>query len=421
MALLTALLVLSFIAAMYMAWTIGANDVANAMGTSVGSGAISLKRAIIIAGVFDFLGALLVGGHVSTTIKGGIFDPSAFSDNIYIVYGMFAALLGTAIFITVATYFSIPVSTSHGIVGGIVGFAVTSSLLNFIEFSDISGMKLVEIVISWLVSPVAGGIFAFITFYIVKRYIMHANKPILAVKKLIPIFVGVVLTILALSIIYKGLKNLGLGDELPPLTAFTICIAIGFIGILITVLLVKKVKLRDKETEVDLIERIFGYLLILTASYIAFAHGANDVANAIGPFAAVISIYNNPTVGIDPSSTIPIWVLFVGGIAIIIGISTWGYKVIETMGRKITKITPSRGFAATFGAATSVLICSRLGMPVSTSHCAVGGVVGVGFVKGAGSIDFRVLKKIGLSWVITIPAAALLTVVIFLLLLALTL
>ena len=409
-------MVIAFISAMYMAWTIGANDVANAMGTSVGSGAVTLKRAIIIAGVCDFLGAVLVGGHVSTTIKGSIFDPTAFGDVNYIVYGMLAALLGTAIFVTIATYFSLPVSTSHGIVGGIVGFAVISSFLKIISFSDINGMKLIEIVISWVVSPVAGGIFAFATFYLVRNKIIHADEPRRALRKWIPIFVGVVFTILSLSIIYKGLKNLGVGDELPPITALILCLAIGLLAVLVTTLLVKRIKIRKGERDLDLIERIFGYLLILTASYIAFAHGANDVANAIGPLAAVISIYRNGL--IDPTSTIPIWVLLCGGVAIIIGISTWGYKVIETMGRKITKITPSRGFAATFGAATSVLICSRLGMPVSTSHCAVGGVVGVGFVKGAGKIDFKVVRNIALSWLITIPATALLTVVIYLFLIA---
>ena len=231
MTLLTVLLILTIIAAMYMAWTIGANDVANAMGTSVGSGAMSLRRAIIIAGIFDFLGAFLVGGHVSTTIKGEIFDPTAFSDPIFIVYGMFAALAGTAIFITVATYFSIPVSTSHGIVGGIVGFSVTSSLLGKIAFSDISGMKLVEIVISWVVSPVAGGFFAFATFLLVKKLIMHSDHPRIAIKKWIPVFVGVVFTILALSIIYKGLKNLGLGDELPVTTALALSLAVGFVSV----------------------------------------------------------------------------------------------------------------------------------------------------------------------------------------------
>jgi len=409
-------MVMAFISAMYMAWTIGANDVANAMGTSVGSGAVTLKRAIIIAGVCDFLGAVLVGGHVSTTIKGSIFDPTAFGDVNYIVYGMLAALLGTAIFVTIATYFSLPVSTSHGIVGGIVGFAVISSLLKIISFSDINGIKLIEIVISWVVSPVAGGIFAFITFLFVRNKIIYAEKPRKALRRWIPIFVGVVFTILSLSIIYKGLKNLGLGDELPPITALILCLAVGMTAVLATTLMVKRIRIRKGENEVDLVERIFGYLLILTASYIAFAHGANDVANAIGPLAAVISIFENGL--IDPRSTIPIWVLLCGGVAIIIGIYTWGYKVIETMGRKITKITPSRGFAATFGAATSVLICSRLGMPVSTSHCAVGGVVGVGFVKGAGKIDFKVVRNIALSWLITIPAAALLTIVIYLFLIA---
>lgn len=416
MEILTILVIIAIFAAMYMAWTIGANDVANAMGTSVGSGAISLKQAVIIAGIFDFLGAVLVGGNVSATIKGSIFSPAQFGSNtIVIVYGMLAALLGTAIFITVATYFCLPVSTSHGIVGGIVGFAVVSAGLDFINFSDISAITIIEIVISWVVSPIAGGLLGYIIFRIVKKKIMHRSRPIAALKRFAPIFVGVVFTILALSIIYKGLKNLGLGDELPVSTALALSLAIGSIATLITTILTKKVYKRKGEDEFDVIERVFSYLLILTASYIAFAHGANDVANAIGPLAAVISIFNDGEVMVNAG--IPIWILILGGISIIIGIATWGYKVIETVGRKITSITPSRGFAATFGAATSVLICSKLGMPVSTSHCAVGGVVGVGFVKGAGTIDLKVVRNIALSWIITIPAAALLTIIIYLLLL----
>jgi len=411
--LITIFLILAILASLYMAWTIGANDVANAMGTSVGSGAISLKKAVIIAGIFDFLGALLVGGNVSATIKGEIFDPSSFSNQNYIAIGMFAALLGTALFITLATYLNLPVSTSHGIVGGIVGFSITSAFQGHMSFSAINYQKIIEIVISWLVSPVAGGVFAFITFFIVRKYIFHSDNPKKAIKNIVPIFVAVVFFILALSVIYKGLKNIGL-YELDIITALEIALIAGIISWLLSMVLVRMIKQRKGESENDLVDRIFGYLLILTACYIAFAHGANDVANAIGPLAAVFSISKQGFV--DPSSSIPLWVLLLGGFAIIIGISTWGYKVIETVGSKITNITPSRGFAATFGAATSVLICSKLGLPVSTSHCAVGGVIGVGFIKGAGAIDFKVVRKIALSWIITIPAAALLTVIIYMLL-----
>ncbi len=411
--LISILLILTVLAAIYMAWTIGANDVANAMGTSVGSGAISLRTAIIIAGLFDFLGAVLVGGHVSATIKGSIFDPAAFANAQLIAYGMFAALLGTALFITLATYLNLPVSTSHGIVGGVVGFAVTSAVMGHIQFSDIAGGKLIEIVISWLVSPLAGGVFAFLTYLIVKRTILHSNTPRKAARKVVPVFVGVVFFILTLSIIWKGLKNLGL-SELPFVHVLGIALSSAVIAGLLAYILLQRTRHRKGDGKYDLVDRIFGYLLILTACYIAFAHGANDVANAIGPLAAVISIFNHGY--IDPNASIPIWVLFIGGIAIIIGIATWGYKVIETIGTKITVITPSKGFAATFGAATSVLICSKMGLPVSTSHCAVGGVIGVGLSRGTGAIDFKVVRNIALSWVITIPAAATLTVIIYLVL-----
>ena len=417
LALLTALLVLSFIAAMYMAWTIGANDVANAMGTSVGSGAVTLKKAIIIAGIFDLLGAVLVGSHVTATIKDKIIDIDSFTGpdgKMIVISGMLAALLGTAIFMTIATYFKLPVSTGHGIVGGVVGFGLISSLIGEMDITAINGYKLLEISASWIISPLAGGVLAFILFAIIKRYVLHSDNVIKAVKRMSPLFVGVVFFILSLSIIYKGLAGLGL-DNVPFTHALLVSTEIGVLSGLVCRLLVRDLRLKKGESNYDMVERIFGFLLIITSCYIAFAHGASDVSHAIGPLAAVISIYYN-----DPVSAVPLWVLIVGGGVIVLGISTWGYKVMETMGRSITKITPSRGFAATFGAATSVLICSKLGLPISTSHCAVGGVVGVGFVKGAGSIDFRVLKRIGLSWIITIPAAAFLSVVIFLIILAVT-
>jgi len=414
--LLTVLVVLAFIAAMYMAWTIGANDVANAMGTSVGSGAVSLKKAIIIAGIFDLLGAVLVGSHVTTTIKNDIIDLGSFGGTndakVYVIAGMFAVLLGTALFMTVATYLKLPVSTGHGIVGGMVGFGVLSAIMGEMSYSAINGYKILEIAASWVVSPIGGGALAFFLFWIIRKFILHADDRIKAVKRLSPLFVGAVFFILCQSIIYKGLEAIHL-DSISLGWAVLLSFEIGVLAALICRLLVLKIRLKKGEDDVDLVERVFGALLIITSCYIAFAHGASDVSHAIGPFAAVISILRN-----DPNSALPLWVLFAGGITIVIGISTWGYKVMETMGKKITKITPSRGFAATFGAATSVLICSKLGLPISTSHCAVGGVIGVGMVKGAGALDVRVLRRIGLSWIITIPATAIITVIIFLVLVA---
>jgi len=282
------------------------------------------------------------------------------------------------------------------------------------DITAINGYKLLEISASWVISPLAGGVLSFILFAIIKRFVLHSDNVIKAVKRMSPLFVGVVFFILSLSIIYKGLAGLGL-DDVPFTQALLVSTEIGVLSGLVCRLLVRDLRLKRGESDFDMVERIFGFLLIITSCYIAFAHGASDVSHAIGPLAAVISIYYG-----DSVSAVPLWILIVGGAVIVLGISTWGYKVMETMGRKITKITPSRGFAATFGAATSVLICSKLGLPISTSHCAVGGVVGVGFVKGAGSIDFRVLKRIGLSWIITIPAAAFLSVIIFLIILAVT-
>lgn len=409
-------MVIAFIAAMYMAWTIGANDVANAMGTSVGSGAVTLRKAIIIAGIFDLLGAVLVGSHVTATIKDEIIDFNALTvtkhGEIMVVSGMLAALLGTAIFMTIATYLKLPVSTGHGIVGGVVGFGLVSSLMGEMSVSSIDGPTLLKIAASWVISPIAGGILAYLLFLVIKRFIMHSNDIIRSVKRISPVFVGLVFFILALSIIYKGLESIGLHD-VPLRFTLVASLFFGVLSALICSLLVFNMRPGKGETDIDMMERVFGALLVITSCYIAFAHGASDVSRAIAPFAVVLSVFSN-----DPNLGVPLWVLLAGGFFIVVGIATWGYKVMETMGRKITRITPSRGFAATFGAATAVLICSKWGLPISTSHCAVGGVVGVGFVRGAGKVDFSVLKKIGLSWVVTIPAAALLTVVIFLFLVA---
>ncbi|MGA1872119.1 MAG: inorganic phosphate transporter [Thermoplasmatota archaeon] len=417
----------------YMAWTIGANDVANSMGTVFGSGRLSLKRIIIIAAVFEFLGAFLVGAHVTKTLKGGIVDPMYFQDEqffsgdtgIYIfIAGMLAVLLAASLWVTLATYKSLPISTSQSIVGAVAGFGTVAVLLGDIPLKAMSGETLIEISIGWVLSPVLGGIMSFLVFLLIRKAIFNSSEPEERAQKLISFFIALVFFIIILAGISGGLKNLRETlESILPLTIVDVIfeeswLRVLVVGVLSTVLGVlggiyvrRSKKLRNLKS-VDRVESMFGGLLILTACYVAFAHGANDVANAIGPVAAISQVIFKHE--ISSSVEIPVWILVLGGAGIVVGVSTWGYKVMNTIGKKITKITPTRGFAASFGAASSVLICSLFGIPVSTSQIIVGAVIGVGLAGGITAIDLRVIRNIIISWVFTIPIAAATTAVLFL-------
>ncbi|UCH90337.1 MAG: inorganic phosphate transporter [Thermoplasmata archaeon] len=394
-----------------MAWNIGANDVANAMGTSVGSGALTLKQAVVIAAFLEFFGAVLVGSHVAKTQRTEIVDPEKFASNPeLLMYGMIAALISSAIWITIATYFSMPVSTTHSIVGAIMGFGIAAYGFSAIQVAGVS-----KIMISWVISPLAGAAIAYIIFVLVRKRILNADEPLNAAKRAAPPLVGIVFFIITLSAIYKGLKNLHLDMNL--IQAIIIATIIGFIAAINAFALLKTVK-KDKKRESRQVERIFAYLQIISACYVAFAHGANDVGNAVAPLATIIEIARTNSVG--EMVEVPIWILILGGIGITIGVLTWGKKVIQTIGKNITDITPSRGFSAEFGAATTVLICSKLGMPISTTHTLVGGVIGVGIAGGVGALDLRVIGKIIVSWLVTLPIAAITTIAIFYLIIGVT-
>lgn len=394
-----------------MAWNIGANDVANAMGTSVGSGALTLKQAVLIAAFLEFFGAVLVGSHVAKTQRTEIVDPSKFSANPEILmYGMIAALISSAVWITIATYFSMPVSTTHSIVGAIIGFGIAAYGVSAIQLAGVS-----KIMISWIVSPLAGAAIAYIIFILIRKTILNAKDPLGITKKAVPPLVGLVFFIITLSAIYKGLKNLHLDMEL--FQAIVIATIIGMISSIIAFALLIRMKTEGKDTN-KTVERIFAYLQIVSACYVAFAHGANDVGNAVAPFATIIEIAKTGEVG--EMVGVPIWILILGGLGITIGVMTWGRKVIKTIGEKITDITPSRGFSAEFGTATTVLICSKLGMPISTTHTLVGSVIGVGLARGVGALDLRVIGKIVISWLITLPIAAVTTMALFYLILGIT-
>ena len=409
---------LAILIAGYMAWNIGANDVANAMGTSVGSKALTLRNAIIIAAVFEFLGAFFAGDAVTDTVRKGVLviseeEMSTLSTELY--YGFIASMLAAALWITLATRYGLPVSTTHSIVGGIVGIGI------FIDPSLIDYTKVGQIVISWIVSPLLGGILAYGTFYVIKTAILDTEDPIERSRWMAPILAFPTFFVLSLALQFKALKYVLPSDWLPPKDCAE---GLGFIDSLGPCLPAKSLMaalvlalfcstilysiLRNHEFEETGylgVETIFVWLQVITACYVAFAHGANDRSNAIGPMAAVWQVFKVGSLGSE--AEVPLWLVLLGSLGIVIGITTWGYRVMKTIGEKITHITPTRGFAAQFGAATTVLVFSMpfLAIPISTTHTLVGSVVGVGLAGGASSVDFRVFGKIAASWVASIPAA----------------
>jgi PiT family inorganic phosphate transporter len=403
------ILVLGIAAGLYMAWNIGANDVANAMGTSVGSHAITMRQAVLLAAVFEFAGAFFVGGHVTDTVRKGIVSPAVFQGQPELfVLGMFAALLAAGVWLHLATLLGLPVSTTHSIIGAVVGFGLLVGGMSAVHWG-----KLGSVVLSWLISPVCGGLVGWLTFTYIKRTVLTRWNPVRAARGIVPILIFPVAMVLVLSVLYKGLKNLKLDVTLN--TAIMISLGVGVVAFLVMkVILNMKFSTRPrKRTDAFAqVERLFSYLQVGTACSVAFAHGANDVANAIGPFAAIVSVFRSGDLAMKVP--VPLWLLALGGLGIVVGLATWGYRVIETVGKKITHITPSRGFSAEFATATTVLVCSKMGLPISTSHTLVGSVIGVGMARGIAALNLRVILTIVNSWLITIPATAVVTVLIYL-------
>jgi len=401
------ILIAAVLIGLYSAINIGANDVANSMATSVASGALTIKRAVFVAGVCNILGAVLVGSHVANTIRKGIIDPLQFSDRQDLfLFGMLAAVLGSALWVNIATYFKLPVSTTHSIIGGVVGFGLVS-----VGIAGIKWKVVLFVVLSWVISPIFGGVIAFTIFSIIKKFILSSKEPIAQAKKVGPFFTGMVGFILSLAVTFKGLKHLHL--DLPIIEALLISLCVGAGGFLLGSFFLRRYKERDTDPYYQ-VEKMANPLQVLSASFQAFSHGANDVANAIGPVAAIVIVIQ--TQKVEMQVAIPLWLLLLGGVGLAFGIYTWGYRVMETVGEKITSITPTRGFSAEFGTATTVLLCSRLGMPVSTTHVAVGNIIGVGLARGISAINLSVIKKIFSAWIISLPAAGLFSVAIYLIL-----
>lgn len=401
------ILIIAVVVGLYSAINIGANDVANSMATSVASKALTIKKAVVVAGIFDMLGATLVGAHVANTIRKGLVDPLEFSDTPELfVYGMLAAVLGSALWVNIATYFKLPVSTTHSIIGGVLGFGLVS-----VGAAGIHWNVVLLVVLSWIISPVFGGIIAFSIFSIIKKFVLSSETPIERTKRLGPYLTGMVAFILSLSIIYKGLKNLHL--DLDFLEAFVISFFFGLLGYLAGYFILKRYKKKDGDPYAQ-VEQMANPLQVISACFQAFSHGANDVANAIGPVAAIVAVLHIGKV--EMSVGIPFWILLMGGVGLAFGVYVWGYRVMDTVGHKITTITPTRGFSAEFGTATTVLICSRLGMPVSTTHVAIGNIIGVGLARGISAINLNVIKSIFSAWVISLPAAGVFSIGIYFLL-----
>ena len=399
-------LIVAGILGFYMAWNIGSNDVANSMATAVGAKAITFKQAVIIAGVLNFVGAVFVGSHVTETIKGNIVNPEMIPSPTYMLLGFLSSLLAASFFVMLSTWREMPVSTTHSVIGAMVGFGIIESGMTCINWS-----KLAEVAASWVLSPIIGAILAFLVFKGIVKLIFEREKPSEAAKVVGPGIIGLTIVLITSSLLMK--TNLGMMFGITVKKALLIAVICGILGMLIAMVVLRKIEIKGKN-EYDIVERIFRKLQIVTSCYVAFSHGANDVANAIGPVAGVFSI---ATTGVfNPRAEVPTFLLAIGGIGIAIGCVTWGHKVMKTLGYRITSLTNTRGFSVDFGAATTVLIASKLGLPISTSHTVVGAVIGVGLARGLDAVDLGVVRKIIVTWLVTVPAAAGLSAIIFLIL-----
>ncbi len=401
-------LLLAGVFGLFMAWGIGANDVANAMATSIGSGALTIRRALIVAAVFEFSGAVLAGGEVTSTIRSSIVEASfVVNEPQLLVFGMLAALLSAGIWLVVASRRGWPVSTTHSIVGAIVGFAVVAFGTSSVEWAEVG-----TIVASWVVSPLTAGLFAYCIFSSIQWLILTRSDPLHRARKYAPIYIFLTIALIALVTILKGLSHVGL--ELSTLQAYVASAVLGLVVALIGRFFIMRIEVdprAEKAFHYATVERVFGLLMVITACSMAFAHGSNDVANAIGPVAAVISVAQTGVVGEE--SALSFWVLLLGGGGIVLGLATFGRHVIATVGEGITSLTPSRGFSAELAAASTIVLASGTGLPVSTTHTLVGAVLGVGVARGISAINLGVVGRIFISWVVTIPAGALLTVIVF--------
>ena len=396
--------------AFYMAWSIGSNDVANSMATAVGAKAITFKQAVLIAGILNIIGAVFVGSHVTDTVRKGIVDVTSTGiDNQILLIGFIASLLSAAIWVTLSTWKEMPVSTTHSIIGSLMGFGLIAGGTQVVMWGKVG-----SVISSWLLSPLAGCIIAFFVFKIIVKTIFSKEHPVESAKIVGPIIFGFTALLICSSLFLKTPLGETLENEfgITEIIAFLISIFISIIVAMIGIIFLRKIKEKGPE-DYATVEGIFRKLQVGTSCYVAFAHGANDVANAIGPVASIIPLAQGINIGSHVE--VPTWLLLLGGVGISIGCLTWGKRVMRTVGSRITSLTNTRGFSVDFGAATTVLIASKLGLPISTSHTVVGAVIGVGLARGLGAVDLSVIKRIIVSWVLTLPIAAGTCIGIFLL------
>lgn len=394
-------LIIGYIFGFYMAWNIGANDVANSMASAVGAKAITIRQAVFIAGILNIVGAVFIGSHVTKTIRKGIVSTDILADPHLALIGALSALLAAALWVSFATWKSLPVSTTHSIVGAMIGFGIMAG-----GFSVINWGKLAAVVLSWVISPVFAMVISYLMFKTIVKFILSKEDPFAQALKLAPYFISMALFVVILSFLFKTPlgKRLAIGTPLALLLALVLAIALGFLAVKILRKFIKKTNLSGEE-------EVFRKIQIGTSCYVALAQGANDVANAIGPLAVIYFLVKTGSVG--AKVPVPIFLLFFGGIGIACGIGMAGHRVMDTIGRKITTLTNTRGFSVDFAAATTVMVASKMGLPVSTTHAAVGGVMGVGLARGIEAVNFRIIFEIILYWVLTVPAAAITSMVIF--------
>lgn len=394
------ILIIGYIFGFYMAWNIGANDVANSMASSVGAKAITIRQAIFLAGILNIIGAVFIGSHVTNTIRKGIVSTDIMTDPHVALIGALSALLAAALWVSFATWKSLPVSTTHSIVGAMIGFGIMAG-----GFSVINWGKLLAVVLSWIISPLFSIVIAYLIFKIIVRLILSKKDTFARALKLSPIFIGMTFFVVVLSFLFKTPlgKKMDLGPPASLTVAVILSVLLGFAGMAVLKRFVK-----DRETGA---EGIFRRIQVGTACYVALAQGANDVANAIGPLAVIYFLVKTGSVG--GKVPVPVFLLLFGGVGIACGIAMAGHRVMDTMGRKITTLSNTRGFAVEFAAATTVLVASKMGLPVSTTHAAVGGVLGVGLARGIEAVNFGIVFKIMVYWVLTVPVAALTSMAIF--------
>jgi inorganic phosphate transporter, PiT family len=405
---MTLYIALAAVFGLYMAWAIGANDVANAMATSTGAKAISFRQAVIIAAVFEFAGAVLAGGNVTSTIRNGIVDAGLLADTPELmIYGMLGSLLAAAVWLNLASKMGWPVSTTHSIIGAIVGFAAVGIGVNAVQWGKVG-----QIAMSWVVSPVVAGTIAFLIFRTVQVLILDRTDPVERARRYVPLYMLAAAFMITMMTLMKGLTHVGL--DLSMAQNLLIATAVAVVVAVSGKLIIDRIQVdpaADRKFRFATVERIFGVLMVITACSMAFAHGSNDVANAIGPVAAVISVASTGVV--EGRSVVSPWLLLLGGAGIVLGLATYGKQVMRTVGEKITALTPSRGFAAEMSAASTVVLASSTGLPVSTTHTLVGAVLGVGMARGISALNITVIRNIFLSWLITVPAGAVLSVLFF--------